>query len=299
MADNPWIGDDAGLLRAAGHVALACSAPGLAHTALRALDELGRALPSDLAALARSLEQLGRLPDALAACQRALSRGPGDEALAAQQRLTQRLEAMSVPWRVPHGHPGSPLLLDPLHADHAPMLAWQLRDPSVASMTALAPLEPGDDGRGWIRTRLADGTAVFALMHRQLGFVGYLDLRVWDTTAFLCYWIGPDFQGLGLCAPAIALARELAFANGVRLLVSSAYDDNERSLRALRRSGFRVLPVRAQAPDHDRTFVMLPAAPMAEQEALERLIDFCDKTGSGLRFGTGIGTAAPDAAGRT
>jgi hypothetical protein len=117
-----------------------------------------------------------------------------------------------------------------------------------------------------------------------LGFVGYLDLRVWQRTAFVCYWIGSDFQGLGLCAPAIALACDLALRNGIELLLSSAYDDNARSLRALLKCGFAVMDARAAPPDGDRTFLMLPTAPMSGEQARQRLVEFCANTNSGLRF---------------
>ncbi|MRD47078.1 GNAT family N-acetyltransferase [Caenimonas koreensis DSM 17982] len=287
MADNPWFGEDQVLLRAAGHVALACARIDLAQTVLRALDDLGGAVASDLAALARCLEQLGCFEAALGACDRAIALdAKHTQSAVLRARITVRIAALVGPWGMQHEHPVAPLLLDPLHADHAPMLVRQMRDPSIPSMTALPPLTPGEDGRAWIEGRLKDGPASFAIVHRQLGFVGYIDLRLWQSTAFVCYWIGPDFQGLGLCAPALALACDLAARNGVELLLSSAYDDNLRSLRVLRKNGFEAMTVRALAPDHDRTFVMLPvAAPMTQVEAEKRLADFCENTGSGLRFG--------------
>jgi RimJ/RimL family protein N-acetyltransferase len=285
MTDNPWIGDDPALLRGAGHLALACARLDLAQTALRALEELGRAFAADLAALARCLEQLGRLDAALAACDRALSRDAADEdALRTRERVSARLAAMAAPWRIQYERADTPLMLDPLHAGHAPMLLRQMRDPSIPTMTALPELAQGDDGRAWIQTRLDDGPASYAIVHRHLGLVGYLDLRLWKSTAFVCYWIGADFQGLGFCAPALALGCELALRNGIDLLLSSAYDDNVRSLRVLRKHGFQPLRVRAVAPDTDRTFVMLPAAHMTEEDATQRLFEFCESTGSGLRF---------------
>jgi len=159
-----------------------------------------------------------------------------------------------------------------------------MRDPSIATMTVLPPLADGDNGREWIRKRLVDSTAVYALVHRLHGFVGYMDLRVWKSTAFLCYWIGPDFQGLGLCAPAIELACGLALRNGIDLLLTASYQDNVRSLRSLVRCGFVPIDVRAVPPDSDRVFVMRPAGAIDGATARRRLIDFCANTGSDLRF---------------
>jgi RimJ/RimL family protein N-acetyltransferase len=285
MTDNPWIGDDSALLRAAGHLALACGRLDLAQTALRALDESSGTLPADLAALARCLEQLGRLQPALTACDSALLREPGHkDALATRQRVTSRMAAMATPWQIQHKPAESALMLDPLHADHAPLLVRQMRDPSIPIMTALPMLTEGDDGRAWIRTRHEEGPGSYAIVHRQFGFVGFLQLRLWKSTAFVCYWIGVDYQGLGFCGPALALGCDLAAGNGIELLLSCAYDDNDRSIRVLRNGGFITMNVRAQAPDNTRTFVMRPVVPMDPDEARRRLIDFCDNTGSGLRF---------------
>jgi RimJ/RimL family protein N-acetyltransferase len=285
LSDNPWIGDDTELLRAAGHLAFACGRIDLSHTALQFLHQFRRADAADIAALARCREQLGRFAEALAACEEALSLQAGQaDALATRERVQARLAALDAAWRVQEGSGESPLLLDPLHADHAPMLRRQMRDPAIPAMTALPALDAADDGRGWIQARLQDSPATYAIVHRQLGFVGYIDMRLWETTAFVCYWIGPDFQGMGFCPPAIELARGLAHRNGVELLLSSAYDDNARSLRSLRRCGFRDLDVRALPPDGDRTFVMLPLVTMEEDEAARRLVEFCKNTGSGLQF---------------
>lgn len=296
MTDNPWIGDDPALLRGAGHLALACARLDIAQTALRALEELGRSFAGDLAALARCLEQLGRFDAALAACDRALSRDIANEdARRTRARVSVRLAELAAPWRMQHERAGCALILDPLHVSHAPMLLRQMRDPSIATMTALPALAPGDDGRAWIQSRLDDGNAAYAIVHRNLGMVGYLDLRLWKSTAFVCYWIGADFQGLGFCAPALELGCELALRNGIELILSSAYDDNVRSLRVLRKTGFRPLRIRALEPDSDRSFVMLPAEPMDEDEATQRLIEFCDRTGSGLRFPPAAGQGLADA----
>jgi RimJ/RimL family protein N-acetyltransferase len=298
MADNPWFADDAQLLRGAGHIALACLRVDLARSALHALDEMGRSCAADVAALARCHEQLGALDAALAECDRALSCDPRQqEALATLERVARRIASRSVPWKMPYSSGESSLLmLDPLVPDHAPMLFRQMRDPSIASMTALPPLDQGDDGRAWIQARIDEGTHAYALIHRSLGFVGYLDLRVWQSTAFVCYWIGPDYQGRGFCALAIDLAFDLALRSGIDLLLSACYDDNVRSRRALHKCGFIPMDgVRALSPDDDRVFVMRPAVPMQVSEARQRLVDFCDNTASGLRFETADASMKGDA----
>ncbi|RYX93961.1 MAG: N-acetyltransferase [Comamonadaceae bacterium] len=298
MADNPWIGEDGTLLRGIGHVAEACWQPDLARIALGALHEAGWALPSDDVVLAQALEQLGQLDAALAASQRAAVRQPGHaEAEALHARIASRRSALAGPWRQQHGCVGSPLLLDPLHEDHAAALAHQLRDPSICFMTVLPVIAQGDDGREWIKARLADAPAAYAVMHGHFGFVGCVSINLWETTGFISYWIGADYQGMGLAAPMLDLALDLAWRNGVELLLSSVYDDNERSLRVLRRGGFETMDVRALAPDTDRTFVMRPSpacAGMPAGEARERLFAFCRNAAPGLRFDP-VEPDAPDA----
>jgi RimJ/RimL family protein N-acetyltransferase len=285
LHDNPWICDDEDLLRAAGHIALTCDKPGLARTALQMLHEKRNASAADLTALARCHEKLGALTDALAACDQALIRHANwPDALAVRERISARIASFTGMWNVQHANTASPLMLDPLHADHAPMLARQFRDPSIATMTVLPPLAKDDDGTQWIRSRLEDGGPAYALVHRQLGFVGSLELRVWESTAFISCWIGSDFQGQGFYHPALMLGCELATRNGVDLILSAAFDDNIRSLRGLRKCGFQALDVRAQPPDADRTFVTLSRSPIDNDEAVQRLTDFCINTESGLRF---------------
>jgi RimJ/RimL family protein N-acetyltransferase len=297
MEDNPWFGDDAQLLRGAGHLALACSRLDLSQSALRALDETGQSCAADVAALARCHEQVGSLEAALAGCDRVLSCDPQQhEALATRERVTRRIESMSAPWRQQHSLNDCTLMLDPLVPDHAPALCRQMRDPSITSMTALPPLDEGDDGRAWIQARIDEGTHAFAITHRTLGFVGYLDLRIWQSTAFVCYWIGPDYQGRGFCAPSVALACDLAFRHGIDLLLSASYDDNLRSRRVLHKCGFVSMDgVRAIAPDEERLFVMRPAVPIEGGVARQRLIDFCDNTASGMRFEATDATLQGDA----
>jgi RimJ/RimL family protein N-acetyltransferase len=220
--------------------------------ALQALHDKRRASACDLVALARSLEKLG-----------------GEQ----------------------HASAASPLLLEPLHAGHASALAWQMRDPSITTMTVLPPLAEGDDGTAWIQSRHQEGGKAYAIVHRQHGFVGSLEFRVWETTAFVSCWIGADYQGLGFYGPALALGCDLAHGNGIDLILSAAFDDNERSMRGLRRCGFRKLDVRALAPDHDRTFVVLSNETDSDDEAVRRLVDFCVNTKSGLRFSAQADTA--------
>jgi RimJ/RimL family protein N-acetyltransferase len=292
MADNPWISDDADLLRAAGHLALACDRPGLARTALQILHEKRRATAPDFAVLARAHEEVGALRDAISACDLATANQSNlVDAMTTRSRVSARIASLHTPWKMQHASDTSPLMLDPLHEGHAAMLARQIRDPAILAMTVLPAFDEKDDGTAWIRGRLNEGGAAYAIMHRHRGFLGSLELRIRESTAFLSCWIGADHQGFGYYAPVLALARDVALANGIDVILSAAFDDNVRSLRGLAKCGFRKLPVRALAPDADRTFVVLSARPIDDEEAERRLVDFCTATSSGLRFANGAAAA--------
>ena len=57
-------------------------------------------------------------------------------------------------------------------------------------------------------------------------------------------------------------------------MLTSAYKDNHRSVRALRRIGFREMPIRACPPDQDRIFFSLidPSAGMVDPS--DELVDY-------------------------
>ncbi|MDR6536934.1 GNAT family N-acetyltransferase [Variovorax soli] len=278
----PW---DADSLRGLARVAHACFDLSLAMRALHALRDLHGSAGSDLLLEATCRAACGDLEQALTLCGTVLQRAPHNAIAAGlRDRWTQRLHSWRGPWHARVvGRDG--LRLEPLHAEHAPPLAWQYRDPEIAAKTLLPPLEAPALATDWIEHRLADRHIVpYALLHREHGFIGSVEVTVSGTEGFLCVWIGTDWQGQGLGRRMIAMACEHAFRCGIEIMLTAAYDHNSASLRALRACGFADVNIRAEPPDEDRTFLSLSAASLDQDEIVRRLIGFSDRTDTGLRF---------------
>jgi RimJ/RimL family protein N-acetyltransferase len=202
---------------------------------------------------------------------------------APHHRTSAQLRDMHPPWRMPVAREDE-LVLEPLREDHAPALAWQYRDPTIAEKTLLPPIAQPCDASDWVAARLTEQIEAYALVHREHGFVGSCELTSRGTETFLCLWIGTDWQGRGFGRSLVALACRHAFYRGTDIVLTAAYDSNEASLRALRGNGFADVAMRALDPDHDRTFLYLTEEPMAMGEVKARLLRFSENADTGLQF---------------
>lgn len=174
------------------------------------------------------------------------------------------------------------LWLEPLTVAHAAALAWQYRSPAIAELTQLPPLRDPAQAADWIRQRLAQPVLARALMAPRVGLVGCVEVMLSGQDAFLCLWMGTDWQGRGWGQRLVALGCELAAAGGAPLMLTATLQHNATSRAALRRGGFAELPGRARPPDHDRVF--LYRAPAAIDPALvwRRLVDFAARMNTGM-----------------
>lgn len=191
--------------------------------------------------------------------QQALQMAP-DSPLAAQvaERVAGRLARRDSPWSLELVAHGLPIVLEPLDENHADALFHQYRDPQIAVMTGLPALASAGEARAWITASGNEkGKVNFAIMHREWGFTGLVNLAISGHASFFCFWIGVDFQGLGLSSAAGRLLCRHAADQGVTVMLTSAYKDNHRSVRALKRIGFSELAIRACPPDQDRIFFSL------------------------------------------
>lgn len=239
--------------------AMHCGHWGLARRILT--DSLQRAAdkPGDLANLAWCEARTGKLAAGLSLVQRALALDP-DHALSNEilRRLRARAAARDHQWLAELRHPDLPLVLEPLDDSHAEALSHQYRDPQIAVMTGLPAMSTPDDVRRWMHDQQSEaGRVNYAVIHADLGFVGFINLAVSGPSAFFCFWTGVDFQGMGFATAAGRLACCHAAEVGVPVMLTSAYKDNHRSIRSLKRLGFTELSIRACAPDQDRIFFAL------------------------------------------
>ena len=67
-------------------------------------------------------------------------------------------------------------------------------------------------------------------------------------------------------------------------MLTSAYKDNRRSIRALERLGFRRMASQALPPDQDRIFFVLPDPSIGEVDAHQELVDYYRREALPLKF---------------
>ncbi len=261
--------------------------PGLTLDCLQRLDVKGGLSDQDLLLMIEVCLTTGdtdRAARVAATLRRQGLRTPGLVQL--QDRIDQRLSDSQQPWRQPFAF-GPQMLLDPLQPDHADALARQYRDPATALLTGLPEIGADLTAEQWIERRLQDSPATYAWVHRRLGLVGYGDLYLHRQAGYLCMWVGTDFRGQGLGRSVVRALCQMAFRRGLDLVLSSAYENNQRSIRSLQANQFIPIPVRAEEPDHERRFFSLSTTPITPTRARRRLVEFCDLTHTGVRFRPG------------
>lgn len=186
-------------------------------------------------------------------------------------------------WHRPF-HLNGPWWLEPLLPRHASALATQYRHPDTAAMTGLPEIDAELDAHAWIEMRRRESPATYAFMHARCGFVGYGDLFLHRQEGYLCMWMGEDYRGRGWGTALVQHLGALARHAGLCVVWSSAYEHNTASLRSMSRAGFRALDLRALPPDEERRFVYLPLRPWSSAEARAGMVDFCDRTNTGVCF---------------
>lgn len=267
-------------------MAMHCGHWCLARRALQSGLQRDGANATDLAQLAWCDARTGRLRKAADTVSAALALDPASVlAQEVMQRIEQRLGEWQGVWRQPIEHAELPIVLEPLDASHAEAMLYQYRDPQIAIMTGLPAMTTLESMQQWIDEQLREGSwAHFAIMHRDLGFVGYINLAISDHAAFFCFWTGVDFQGRGLATQAGKLVCDYARNFGVPVVLTSAYTDNQRSITALKRIGFTEIPIRALPPDHERIFYAFTPEAAPEMDFVAELRDYYRREKISLNF---------------
>lgn len=250
---------DPTLHRSVSSVAMHCNHWNIARAVLQHALQGNASNSEDLANLAWCEVRTGNLMLGKSLVEQALSLDPAN-ALASEvnRRIAQRLAIRDTGWMVELRHSSLPIVLEPLDDSHADAYWRQYRDPQIAVMTGLPAMNTLQDVRDWIKGQQEESERVnFAVMHQDFGFVGFINLSVSEHAAFFCFWTGVDFQGAGFATAAGRLACQYAVSQGVPIMLTSAYKDNHRSIRALGRIGFNPMSIRAHPPDQDRVFFSL------------------------------------------
>lgn len=165
------------------------------------------------------------------------------------------------------------LRLVPLGHQHVDDFAWQYYDPAIAELCCLPQFKNADHWHAWLdEVRGYGDQVVYAVIHRDWGFVGSVSLIVHDDLGFFYYWLGRDFQGQGLGPRAGALL--LAHAErhwGLRTCYTKVFASNTPSQRGLAKLGFAplALPIDAgrSAENLYRRVVAAPSTADVANEA--------------------------------
>ncbi|RYZ12659.1 MAG: N-acetyltransferase [Comamonadaceae bacterium] len=234
---------------------------------------------AELALLAWCDARTGRPEGARSLIERASAKGAQHPmVIEVRQRLERRAALRDDQWRSCQTHPGLPLVLEPLDADHADAMLHQYRDPQIAVMTGLPALANAEAVRAWIEQSLQEeGRHDYAVMHGDAGLLGHVSLHVSEEAANFCFWMGADHQGRGMATPAGRLLCDLAFRRGVDWIFASAFHDNVRSLRALERIGFQRMGLRSTEPNDPRTFLFRSRHPDGAAESVGRFVAYLQR----------------------
>jgi len=161
----------------------------------------------------------------------------------------------------------SDLRLEPLGEQHLRDFAWQYQDPSIARLCCLPTFDSAQDWLDWLSDTYGYGDQLlFAVLHRQWGFVGVVSLILHRGVGFFYYWVGADYQGHGFGPGAVSLMLQLARTEyGMHACYAKAFTDNYPSRRGLQKLGFEPMAVRPAPPDDRECFYRLGDAVSASQ----------------------------------
>lgn len=223
----------------------------------------------------------GSTPTALAHLARYVAQAPQDTWA---RELQERLH-----WRQTHrqgqrGHPVEGLqdgdlrleLLDEFHIG-----AWlhQYRDPSIAQQVGLPTLQTPQQALDYLNQIAQGDAAEYAVMHRELGFVGAVGLHSLGDMAHIHFWMGADHQGQGLGTRAAALLCQALRDGAMKHAFTSVHQGNPRSERLLLRIGFEPLPYKGEGGDAEYIFLHLAlcdqALGLATHELQDRIARLC------------------------
>ncbi|MGS2718784.1 GNAT family N-acetyltransferase [Eionea flava] len=146
------------------------------------------------------------------------------------------------------------LWITPLLVQHLYDFAWQYNE-SIQALCNLPVFTENDDWHYWLDDMQNDPhREVFAIFHQEWGFIGSVSLQLYDGVGFFYYWLGEDFQGMGLGPQAVELLMQWGEQQGMTCCYAKIYADNIPSHKAIQKIGFQPLPFAAAAPDEHEVF---------------------------------------------
>jgi RimJ/RimL family protein N-acetyltransferase len=238
-------------------------------------------------ALLQALHRVGATTEAIARCRSRMLSHPFESAVAG-------MHAHLLAWQrfveaVGGGIDGEDIRLEPLGHHHLQDFALQYADPQIAALCCLPAFRDDRRWHAWLDGCWRCGDEwLYAVIHREWGFVGSVSLCRHRDLGFFYYWIGRDFRGARIGPAAVRLLLQDACDRlGLRACYAKVFADNFPSRRALGRLGFAPLDVRAAPPDEREMFYRWGEAVDREVDvfALRRLFS---GIGSGIRIAVPI-----------
>lgn len=148
----------------------------------------------------------------------------------------------------------SDLWITPLSSRHLYDFAWQYNQ-SIQALCNLPVFTENDDWHYWLDDMQSDPyREIFAIFHQEWGFIGSVSLQLYDGIGFFYYWLGDDFQGMGLGPRAVELLIQWGEQRGMTCCYAKVYADNAPSHKAIQKIGFQPLPFTAAAPNEHEVF---------------------------------------------
>ena len=145
--------------------------------------------------------------------------------------------------------------LTPLTQAHLHDFAWQYSE-SVKELCNLPLFIENEDWHYWYQDMQADPNRhLFAVIHQEWGFIGCVNLQVFNGTGFFYYWFGDDFQGCGFGPRAVSLLMDFGYhEHAMHCCYAKIYAHNLPSHKAIHKLGFQKLPFTAIHPDENEVF---------------------------------------------
>ncbi|MDX3774874.1 GNAT family protein [Chromatiaceae bacterium AAb-1] len=224
--------------------------------ALLRLQELGLWQASAIE-IAQAEIQMGRFDRALARVDIALQSQACDMGLViAKQELEQTVKNMPYPLaELTNG----PVSLTPVHFHHVADFGWQYADSSIAELCSLPGFPSAQHWMHWLYCcQQEKERSLFAVIHQAYGFIGSVSLQVFNGLGFFYYWLGTDFQGMGLGPTAVEILMRIGRCYlGMESCYAKVFDYNIASNKAIAKLGFERLPFKALPPSEAEVFYYL------------------------------------------
>jgi RimJ/RimL family protein N-acetyltransferase len=148
------------------------------------------------------------------------------------------------------------LLLMPLEEQHLSGFSWVYHDPQIAKLCNLPDFDTDEQWFNWLDgDQINPNKQVFAIIHRQWGFIGSVGIEIHNGTGFIYYWLGQDFQGGGLGPESVLLLLSLASKiMGMSCCYAKVFEHNFASQKAMNKMGFTALPFKVAAPNENQIY---------------------------------------------